>query len=51
MVKLGKVSLSQKQIVLLSLLISTDLKSYVKTGGDFKNITANVVFSHLSKHK
>ncbi len=43
----GKTKLSQKQIKRIAFILATDLKNFAETNGDFSNITANVVYSHL----
>ena len=43
----GKTKLSQKQIKRIAFILSTDLKNFAELGGDFSNLTANAVYSHL----
>ena len=43
----GKTKLSQKQIKRIAFILATDLKNFTETNGDFSNLTANEVFSHL----
>ena len=43
----GKTKLSQKQIKRIAFILATDLKNFAETNGDFSNLTANEVYSHL----
>ena len=43
----GKTKLSQKQIKRIAFILATDLKNFAELGGDFSNLTANEVYSHL----
>ena len=45
--KLGKASLSNQQLKRIGLMFATDLKNFAETNGDFSNLTANAVYSHL----
>ena len=43
----GKTKLSQKQIKLIAFILATELKNFTETNGDFSNLSANEVYSHL----
>lgn len=43
----GKTKLSQKQIKRISFILATDLKNFAETKGDFSNLSANEVYTHL----
>ena len=43
----GKTKLSQKQIKRIAFILATDLKNFAETNGDFSNLTANAVYTHL----
>ena len=45
--KLGKVNLSSKQIEKISFLLAHDLKTFAETSGNFSNLSANAVYTHL----
>ena len=45
--KQGKVNMSQKQINHIGFILATDLKNFAESNGDFSNLTANEVYSHL----
>ena len=47
----GKTKLSQKQIKRIAFILATDLKNFAETNGDFSNVTANVVYSHLQSNQ
>ena len=47
----GKTKLSQKQIKRISFILATDLKVYAETNGDFSNLTANTVYTHLQSNQ
>lgn len=49
--KLGKVSLSNQQLKRTGLMFATDLKNFAETNGDFSNLTANAVYSHLQSNQ
>lgn len=49
--KLGKISLSNHQLKRISLMFATDLKNFAETNGDFSNLTANAVYSHLQSNQ
>ena len=42
-----KTNLSQKQIKRIAFILATDLKNFAETKGDFSNLSANAVYSHL----
>ena len=43
----GKTKLSQKQINRIGFILAADLKNFAETKGDFSNLSANEVYSHL----
>ena len=43
----GKTKLSQKQIKRITFILATDLKHFAETNGNFSNLSANEVYSHL----
>ena len=43
----GKTKLSQNQIKRIFFILATDLKNFAETNGNFSNISANAVYSHL----
>ena len=45
--KLGKVNLNSKQIEKISFLLAHDLKTFAETNGDFSNLSASAVYTHL----
>ena len=45
--KQGKVNMSQKQINHIGFILATDLKNFAESNGDFSNLTANEVYTHL----
>lgn len=45
--KQGKVNMSQKQINHIGFILATDLKNFAESNGDFLNLTANEVYTHL----
>ena len=45
--KQGKVNMSQKQINHIGSILATDLKNFAESNGDFSNLTANEVYTHL----
>ena len=47
----GKTKLSQKQIKRIAFILTTDLKVFAETNGDFSNLTANAVYSHLQSNQ
>lgn len=49
--KLGPASLSNQQLKRISLMFATDLKNFAETNGDFSNLTANAVYSHLRSNQ
>ena len=44
---LGKVNLNSKQIEKISFLLAHDLKTFAETNGNFSNLSANAVYTHL----
>ena len=49
--KLGKVNLNSKQIEKISFLLYHDLKTFAETNGNFSNLSANAVYSHLQSNQ
>ena len=49
--KQGKTKLSQKQIKRIAFILATDLKNFVETNGNFSNLSANEVYSHLQSNQ
>lgn len=47
----GKTQLSQKQIKRIAFILATDLKNFAETKGDFSNLSANAVYSHLQSNQ
>ena len=47
----GKTKLSQKQIKRIAFILATDLKNFAETNGDFSNLTANAVYTHLQSNQ
>lgn len=43
----GKTKLSQKQIKRIAFILATDLKNFAESNGNFSNLSANTVYSHL----
>lgn len=43
----GKTKLSQKQIKRIAFILATDLKNFAETKGNFSNLSANEVYTHL----
>ena len=43
----GKVNMSQKQINHIGSILATDLKNFAESNGNFSNLTANEVYTHL----
>ena len=48
--KLGKASLSNQQLKRISLMFATDLKNFAETNGNFSNLSANAVYTHLQNN-
>lgn len=49
--KLGKISLSNQQLKRISLMFATDLKNLAETFGNYQNLTAKEVYSHLQNNQ
>ena len=49
--KLGKVNLNSKQIEKISFLLAHDLKIFAETNGNFSNLSANAVYTHLQNNQ
>lgn len=49
--KLGKASLSNQQLKLISLMFAIDLKNFAEAGGKIQNLTAKEVYSHLQNNQ
>ena len=47
----GKTKLSQKQIKRITFILATDLKAYAESNGEFSNLSANEVYSHLQSNQ
>ena len=47
----GKTKLSQKQIKRIAFILDTDLKNFAETNGNFSNLSANAVYSHLQSNQ
>ena len=47
--KLGKVNLISNQIEKISFLLAHDLKTFAETNGNFSDLSANAVYTHLQK--
>lgn len=43
----GKTKLSQKQIKRISFILATDLKNFAESNGNFSNLSASAVYTHL----
>ena len=43
----GKTKLSQKQIKRIAFILATDLNNFAESNGNFSNLSANEVYSHL----
>ena len=49
--KLGKARLSTQQLKRICLMFATDLKNFAETFGNFQNLTAKEVYSHLRNNQ
>ena len=47
----GKTKLSQKQIKHIAFILATDLKNFAETNGNFSNLSANEVYTHLQSNQ
>lgn len=47
----GKTKLSQKQIKRIAFILVTDLKNFAESNGNFSNLSANAVYSHLQSNQ
>ena len=47
----GKTKLSQKQIKRIAFMLATDLKNFAESKGNFSNLTANAVYTHLQSNQ
>ena len=47
----GKTKLSQEQIKRIAFILATDLKNFAETNGNFSNLSANKVYSHLQSNQ
>ena len=47
----GKTKLSQKQIKRIAFILASDLKNFAETNGNFSNLTANAVYTHLQSNQ
>ena len=49
--KLGNVNLNSKQIEKISFLLAHELKAFAETNGNFSNLSANAVYTHLQNNQ
>ena len=49
--KQGPVKLATQQVKRISLILSTDLLNFAETGGNYKSLTANEVYTHLQNNQ
>ena len=47
----GKTKLSQKHIQRIAFILATDLKNFAETNGNFSNLSANEVYTHLQSNQ
>ncbi|MBE7075472.1 MAG: hypothetical protein E7375_00180 [Clostridiales bacterium] len=47
----GKTKLSQKQIKRIAFILATDLKNFAESNGNFSNLSANEVYTHLQSNQ
>ena len=47
----GKTKLSQKQIKRIAFILATDLKNFAESNGNFSNLWANEVYTHLQSNQ
>ena len=47
----GKTQLSQKEIKRIAFILATDLKNFAETNGNFSNLSANAVDTHLQSNQ
>ncbi|MBQ4558638.1 MAG: hypothetical protein IJA61_04620 [Clostridia bacterium] len=47
----GKTKLSQKQIKRVAFILATDLKNFAETNGNFSNLSANAIYTHLQSNQ
>ena len=47
----GKTKLSQKQIKRIAFILAIDLKNFAETKGNFSNLSAYEVYSHLQSNQ
>ena len=47
----GKTKLSQKQIKRIAFILATDLKNFAESIGNFSNLWANEVYTHLQSNQ
>ena len=47
----GRTKLSQKQIKRIAFILATDLKNFAETNGNFSNLSANEVYTHLQSNQ
>ena len=47
----GKTKLSQKEIRRIAFILATDLKNFAESNGNFSNLSANVVYTHLQSNQ
>ena len=49
--KQGKVNLNSKRLERISFLLAHDLKTFAETNGNFSNLSANTVYTHLRNNQ
>ena len=49
--KQGKVKMSEKQINHIGSILATDLKNFAESNGNFSNLIANEVYTHLQSNQ
>ena len=47
----GKTKLSQKQIKRIAFILATNLKNFAESNGNFSNLSANEVYTHLQSNQ
>lgn len=47
----GKTKLSQKQIKRIAFILAIDLKNFAESNGNFSNLSANEVYTHLQSNQ
>ncbi len=49
--KVSKAKISPQQMKRISFLFAHDLKTFAETNGDFSNLSANALYSHLQSNQ